>query len=108
MKTKKKICWENVLVAVLIMICTLWFIAALLVSTSPKKSEPEKGYSMTVAHSGTPGDASYSVTLYGPDGEPVLRLDAYHVAGTFEEPGYSYGFTWLDDVELKISEVWGQ
>lgn len=42
-----------------------------------------------------------------PDGEPVLRLDAYHVAGTFEEPGYSYGFTWLDDVDLNITETWG-
>lgn len=86
-------------------------VAAMIVGISNKEQpeqEHQAGYSMMVAHSGTPGDASYSVTLYGPDGEPVLRLDAYHVAGTFEEPGYSYGFTWLDDVELKISEVWGQ
>lgn len=101
MKTKE---WMSA-----VAICLAAILLALMLASIPsQKSGPEKGYSMTVAHSADPGDASYSVTLYGPDGEPVLRLDAYHVAGTFEEPGYSYGFTWLDDVELKISEVWGQ
>lgn len=101
MKTKE---WLSAVAICMVVI----LLAVMLASIPSQKSEPEKGYSMTVAHSATPGDASYSVTLYGPDGEAVLRLDAYHVAGTLEEPGYSYGFTWLDDVDLNITEVWGQ
>ena len=105
MKKKAK---DYLTLAAIVLIPVL--VAAMIVGI-PSREQPEQGqqagYSMTVAHSGTPGDASYSVTLYGPDGEPVLRLDAYHVAGTFEEPGYSYGFTWLDDVDLNITETWG-
>lgn len=94
-------------VVLAIMLVASLLFGALRENWTQEQKEPG-GYSMTVERSGIDGDASFSITLYEPGGGAVLRLDADHVSGTAEAPVYQYGLTWLDEVELTITEVWRQ
>lgn len=95
------------LVVYAVLITASLLFGALRENWTQEQNEPG-GYSMMVERSGIDGDASFSITLYEPGGGAVLRLDADHVSGTAEAPVYQYGLTWLDEVELTITEVWRQ
>lgn len=90
----------GLLVAVLVAAILM---AGLLLRDQGQDSAPGQ-YTMELVHSGIEGDASYTVTLYDPDGGAILRLEALHVAGTAENPGYAYQFTWLHGQPLTINE----